>query len=262
MAASSASSSSPRAEHLTGGTPALGLHLLGGLAQGHLAQRGQVLYPKEVVQRRRNPLGGIDLALAQAGDQRLGSEIHEHDLVGRREHAVGEGLAHPHPGQLGHAVVERLQVLDVDGGEHVDTGVEHVVDVLVALAVLEPRRVGMGQLVDQAQLWSALEDRGQVHLVDLGAAVLDLSARQALQALRLCLGLGARVRLEVADYNVKPGGALGLALLEHAVGLADTGGHAQEDLVLASHRYAPSTLWTTKSISLMPTKGAITPPTP
>ena len=147
----------------------------------------------------------------------------------------GKRLAHAHAGQLGHAVVERLEVLDVDRGEHVDARVEHVLDVLVALAVLEAGRVGVGQLVDQAELGGPAKDGGQVHLVDRGAAVLDLAAGQALEALGLRLGLGSRVRLEVADHHVTAGGALGLALLQHAVGLADPRGHAQEDLVVASH---------------------------
>ena len=105
---------------------------------------------------------------------------------------VGKGLAHPHAGQLGHPVVERLQALDVDRREHVDAGVEHVLDVLVALAVLQAGRVGVGKLVDQAELRSAAKDRRQVHLVHGGPAVLDLAARQALEALGLSLRLGSR----------------------------------------------------------------------
>ena len=43
-------------------------------------------------------------------------------------------------------------MLDVDGRVDVDSGLEDVVDVLVALRVLEARRVGVGKLVDQSQL--------------------------------------------------------------------------------------------------------------
>ena len=45
---------------------ALGLHLLGDLAQGDLAQRRQVLDLEEVVERRLDVLAGIDLARPQA----------------------------------------------------------------------------------------------------------------------------------------------------------------------------------------------------
>ena len=54
------------------GRQALGLDLLGHLAQRDLAQRGEVLDPEEVVQRGVDALGGIDLAGAQAVEQRLG----------------------------------------------------------------------------------------------------------------------------------------------------------------------------------------------
>src|SRR6185312_14659307 len=42
----------------------LGLHVLGDLAQRDLAQRGEVLDPEEVVQRRLDALAGVDLARA------------------------------------------------------------------------------------------------------------------------------------------------------------------------------------------------------
>ena len=145
---------------------ALGLDVLGDLAQADLAQRGQVLDPEEVVERGLDVLAGVDLPGAQAGDQRLGGEVDEDDLVGGAEDRVGHRLPHPHPGQLGDLVVERLEVLDVDGGEDVDPGREHVGDVLVALLVLEARRVGVGELVDQRQLGRAGEQRRQVHLLD------------------------------------------------------------------------------------------------
>ena len=75
----------------------LGLDVLGHLAQADLAQRGQVLDPEEVVERRLDVLAGVDLAGAQAGDQRLRGEVDEDDLVGGAEHRVGHRLAHPSP---------------------------------------------------------------------------------------------------------------------------------------------------------------------
>ena len=126
----------------------------------------------------------VDLAGLQPGDQVLGREVDEHDLVGLGQLGVGHRLAHLDAGQLGHLVVERLEVLDVDGREDVDPGGEHVGDVLVALGVLEPGRVGVRELVDQAQLRAAGEDARQVHLLELHAAVGDAPARRAARARR------------------------------------------------------------------------------
>ena len=77
-----------------------------------------------MVERGLDALLRIDLAGLQAGDQRLGGEVDEHDLVGDGDHGVGHRLAHARAGQLGHAVVEALEVLDVDGREDVDPGGE------------------------------------------------------------------------------------------------------------------------------------------
>ena len=77
---------------------------------------------------------GYTFPALQPLDQRGRREVDEHDLVGLREHRVRERLAHAHAGQLRHLVVERLEVLDVDGRVDVDAGVQHVGDVLVALA--------------------------------------------------------------------------------------------------------------------------------
>ena len=246
-----------RTEHLA---QPLVLDVLGDLAQRDLAQRLEVLDAEEPVQRRGDAGGRVDLARAQALDQRRRRDVDEHDLVGRRQHAVGQRLAHAHARELRDLVVERLEVLHVDGGVHVDPGGEHVVDVLVALAVLDARRVRVRELVDQAQLGLAREQPREVELLERDVAVRHAPAAESRQALGLRLGLLARVRLEVADHDVAPRLILRSQLLQRAIRLADAGRHAEEDLVMADH--APSRLWTTRSISLMPMNGAIRPPTP
>ena len=80
-------------------------------AQCDLAEGGQVLDPEEVVERGVDPLGRVDLAVAQAVQERLGGEVHEDDLVGVVEHRVGHGLPNADAGQLADAVVEALEVL-------------------------------------------------------------------------------------------------------------------------------------------------------
>ena len=62
----------------------LGLDVLGDLAQRDLAQRLEVLDAEEAVERGRHARGRVDLAGAQALDQRRRREVDEHDLVGLR----------------------------------------------------------------------------------------------------------------------------------------------------------------------------------
>lgn len=160
-------------------------------------------------------------------------------------------------------------MLHVDGREDVDARLEHGLDVLPALRVLLARRVGVRELVDQAQLGAAQQDRREIHLLDFhprgSGTVGDAPAREELEPGGLRGGLRAVVRLEVADHDVASRLGLGLPLLQHPVRLADPGRHAEEDLVAAGHapgRYAPSTLCTTRPMSLIPTNGAMRPPSP
>jgi len=69
-------------------------------------------------------------------------------------------------------------VLDVDRREHVDPGREDILDVLETLGVLGPRRVRVGELVDQAQLRLAREHRRKVHLLQRRAAIDQATARE------------------------------------------------------------------------------------
>ena len=129
-------------------------------------------------------------------------------------------------------------MLDVDGRIDVDSRLEHVLDVLVALLVLAPGRVGVGELVDQGELGRAGDHRGDVHLVHHPLAVLDRSPRDDLEADRLGDRLGAVVRLEIADDDVAARLRLRLPLLEHPVSLAHPGRHPKEDLVTTAAVHA------------------------
>jgi hypothetical protein len=177
-------------------------------------------------------------------------------------------------------IVQALEVLDVDRGEHVDPGREDILDVLVALEVLDARRVRVCELVDQRELRPAAEDSRKVHLLEHRLPVGHAPARDGLEPLSLGEGVHAPVRLYVADDDVTSVLGLRLALAQHLVGLADAGGHPEEDLVVpvtggfhgsylgaralcrSEDCHAPSRLCTIRSISLIPMKGAINPPRP
>ena len=95
--------------------------------------------PEVVRQRGVDLLGRVDVAVGQAPAQRLGGHVLQLDLVGRADDRVGHRLALRHAGDLLDHVVERLQVLDVDGGDDVDAGGQQLLDVLPALGVAGAR---------------------------------------------------------------------------------------------------------------------------
>ena len=89
--------------------------------------------PEVVAERRVDPLSGVDVAVRDPAAQRLGGHVDEFDLVSTANDVVGDRLALLDPGDPRERVVERLEVLDVHGGDDVDARVEECLDVLPPL---------------------------------------------------------------------------------------------------------------------------------
>ena len=185
---------------------------------------------EEVRQRPLGAIGRVDLAGLEPLEQVLGRDVDVDDLVGLAQHAVGQPLLDLHAGHPLDLVVEALEVLDVDRRDHVDAGAEQVLDVLIALAVLAARGVGVRQLVDEADRRPPREDRVEVHLAERDAAVVDLAGRDHLEVADLLGGLGAAVGLDDADGDVDALLLEPLPLAEHRVRLADARRRAEVDL--------------------------------
>ena len=203
---------------------------LGGPAERQLAERRQVARREIVLERPLGLLRDVDLAFLQPLDQVVGRQVDELDRVGAVEDGVGHRLAHADAGDLRDDVVEALDVLDVERRIDVDAAIEQLLDVEIALGVAAAGRVGVGELVDQRDLRPARDEGVEVHLVERAALVVDVLARQDLEALEQRLGLLAAVRLDDADDDVGPVLRLGPGGLQHLVGLADAGSGADEDL--------------------------------
>jgi hypothetical protein len=171
---------------------------------------------------RKKPLSAAStlglLAGPQAREQRLGAEVDEHHFVGAAEDRIRDRLAHARA--LSSATWSlsdsRCWTLTV---ESVDAGVQNVLDVLVALLVLQAGRVGMGQLVLEHEL-----QHGRMagrSMSEVGAPVGDPPLRHDRQSLRQGLRLRAPWVSRKPDDDVAPGLLLGVRLEQHAIGLAD-----------------------------------------
>ena len=202
----------------------------GDLLHGQLAQLRQLLRREEVLHGGLDPLGGIDLAGLQPLAEVFGREVDVDDLVGHGDHVVGKAFLDANARGPLDDVVQALQVLDVERGDHADAGAEEFFHVLVALGVAAAGGVGVGQLVDQRDGRPAGEHGVEVHLLQHDAAVLDPAARHLLQLADLGDGLRPAVGLDEADHHVDALPPQAVAFLEHVVGLADAGGKAEVDL--------------------------------
>ena len=90
--------------------------------------------------------------------------------------------------------------------------------------------IGMGELIDERQVWAARDERVEIHLLERVILVLDGAARNDLKAIEQGLGLFAAVRLDHADDHVGAIFRSGAGLLQHLVGLADARSGTEEDL--------------------------------
>ena len=206
--------------------------------QRQLAQRGQVAGPEVVGEGGVDLLRRVDVPVRHPAAQRLGGHVDQLDLVGRADHRVGHGLPLHHPGDLLDHVGDRLQVLHVDGGDHVDAGVEQLGDVLPALLVPRPGHVGVRELVHQRDLRLAGEHRVDVHLLEERAAVLQALSRDDLEPVDQGGGLRPAVRLGERDDDVRPPFLPPVPLGEHGKRLAHPGRRPQVDAELPPGRGA------------------------
>ena len=182
----------------------------------------------------------IDLALFQPLDQLVGRQIDHLDL-GIIEDGIGHRFAHPHAGKAGDEVVQALDVLDIEGGEHIDPGVAQFLDVLPALGMAAARRIGVGQLVDQRHLRAAGQHRVDIEFAEGMGAVGDGGAGQDLEGRGQRHRLGAAMGFDDAGDDILAIAQHLRACPQHLEGFAHTGRGTQKYLE-AAPRFAPGRL--------------------
>ena len=177
--------------------------LVGDPEQGELTERGQVADPEVVPEGGIDLLGCVHVPVRHPPSQSLGRHVDQLDLVGRPYHRVRHPFPLRHPGDLLDDVVERLEVLDVDGRDDVDAGREQLLDVLPALLVARPGDIGVRELVDQCDLRVAGKHRVDVHLGERRAAMLELATRHDLEPADEVCGVPPSMRLDEAHDRVE-----------------------------------------------------------
>jgi hypothetical protein len=98
----------------------------------------------------------------------LEADVDQFGLIGLADDLVGDRFALTEAGDPLDHVVDRLEMLDVEGGDHVDAGVEQLADVLPALLVPAAGHVGVRQVIDEDALGSPGKDRVEIHLLEAG----------------------------------------------------------------------------------------------
>src|SRR5262249_40285627 len=204
--------------------------------QPDLTHRGQVPRPEEVGEGGVYLVAPVDVAVAHPLAQRLGRYVDELDHVRAVEHTIGHRFADGDPGDLLDQVLDALEVLDVDGGDHVDPGVPEVLDVPPALVVAQAGSVRVRELVDQGDLGPARQDRVEIHVLQGRAAVLHLHPWHHLQALQKLDCPRPPIGLDEGHDHVVAMAQQFVRLAQHGEGFAGPGRRAEVDLQLPPGR--------------------------
>ena len=213
-----------------------GVDLVGEPQQGQLPQRGEVAAAEVVRQRRVDLLGGVDVAVGKPAPQGLRCDVDQFDLGCLADDLVGHRLLLFDAGDLRDDVVEALEVLHVDGGDHRDAGVEQLFDVHPAFRVLAARGVGVGQFVDEDDLRPPGQYGRYVEFGETAAAVVDVARRDDVYPVEQLGGLLAAVGLDHRGDQVRAALEAAVRLAEHCEGLADTRRRTEVDAQLAPLR--------------------------
>ena len=85
----------------------------------------------------------FDAIFAQALQELVRRQIHQLDLGGLIENAIGKRLAHVDAGDLRHSIIETFEVLNVQSGVDIDPGCQDLLDVEIALGVATTGDIAM-----------------------------------------------------------------------------------------------------------------------
>ncbi len=209
------------------------IYFIGQPEERELPECREVAEPEVVRAGRIDPLRRVDVSAGEPVAQRLRVEVDDLDPIGAAEDLIGHGLALRDAGDLLDDVVERFDVLDVDGRDDVDAGVQDLLHVLPALPVPGPRRVGMGELVHERDIRMPGQHGVQIHVREFDAAVRHRASGHGLEPGRHGRRRGTAVGLHERDHHILAFAEEPFALLEHGVGLADAGRGTEE------HRQSP-----------------------
>ena len=197
-------------------------HVVGHEAQGQFAQGSEVGFAKEIGGGGGGTIGNVHFALLQSPEELGGRKVDQFQFGGI-EQAVRNGFADLGAGDLPHGVGPAVEVLDIDGCEDINAGIEQFFDILPAFGMARTRSIRVRQFVDQRQLGFARQNGVQVHFHERNAAMFEGSTGNCGQTLRQRVSLFASVGFNIADHDLGARGQFAAGGFEHGVGLSHPG---------------------------------------
>ena len=136
----------------------------------------------------------IDVAVQHPAPELLRRGVDELDLVGLAHDPVRHPFADLSARHLLDGVGDAFEVLDIDGRDHVDAGVEDIQHVLPTLGVRpDPGTLVWASSSTSGNLGMAAQHGVEIHLVEPGAPVLDGPPRNDFETVDQLFGVRAAV---------------------------------------------------------------------
>ncbi|MPM62804.1 hypothetical protein SDC9_109682 [bioreactor metagenome] len=164
-----------RACHLFNGASRLVVETdsIGGFSQRDFTQQAQILFHKEISSCALRLFLPVNLSFFKSAEQFVRFHVHKLDLVGAFKDCIRHSLLNLNLCNVFDDVVETLNVLNIDRGKHIDSGVKQFLNILIPLAVSDAFGIGMRKLIDQNKLRFAGERRVEIKFVQRHAAIGD-----------------------------------------------------------------------------------------
>ena len=198
--------------------------------QCDLPQCRQIIPDKKVIQRTGSLLLLIDFSFPQTLDQIVRLNIHQLHLIGRVKYRIRNTLAHRYLCNGGHQVVQRFQMLHIDGGVYIDSGPQQLLNILIPFEVAASCGIAVCQLVHQNQLWVPFQCSIQVKLPKVDAAVFHLPGGQLFQSFQQSQCVRTGVSFDIANYHIYSLSLCQMRCLKHGKCFTDSSCIAEENL--------------------------------
>ena len=190
-------------------------------------------FSEEILRGGGSSLAKVNLSLVKPTLEIARSEIDKFDRLGAVQEAVRNGFAHGSLGDGADDVRAAFEMLDVDGRMDIDAGIKQLRDIHPSFRVPRSRCVGVREFIHQRNLRTSFEERIEIQLREIRAAVVDGLAGESLDPLQHRLGLAAAMGFDNSGNDIHTLPPEFTRRLEHGIGLAHPRTHAEEDFEFA-----------------------------
>ena len=204
------------------------VYLMGNFAQCDFSKRIEIPLAEPVGFGLLHLFRLVDVAPLQAMNQGAGRDIHHNHLVRATQNGVRHGFTNADARHLINRIVERFQMLDVHGGQHVDSRIQNCLHILPPFFTLRTGDICVSQFIHNDRMGDANQNGVRIHLLEYRSFIFDFAARNDGKIALLLLGSFAPVRFEIADNDILPALLSAIRLLKHLECFAHSCGKSHE----------------------------------